>query len=73
MNGLDPCASGTEWSGLTCSGSDVIEIDLYNNGLTGTISPDVDALGSLESLRLDNNGALSGTLPARLVVVNQLR
>jgi hypothetical protein len=65
---------GTEcgWHGVTCvpanlSGSNpsatVIELDLMDNGLKGTLPPELDALSSLQNLRLYGS-ELSGSLPS---------
>ncbi|NDY95011.1 leucine-rich repeat domain-containing protein, partial [Wenzhouxiangella limi] len=57
-------AAGTEcsWFGVTCAGGAVVRIFLENNGLTGTIPPEIGQLGSLDRLFLGNN-QLSGPIP----------
>ena len=44
----DPCNGGTGWTGITCDGTTVTQIFLFNQGLTGTING--DALGCLTDL-----------------------
>jgi len=52
-----PCS----WYGITCTGSNVTEIDLRRNGLTGTL-PDLTHLPQLDTLYLVDN-EIGGTVP----------
>ncbi len=58
----NPCAP--VWEGLTCTGNNVIAIDLDGNNLVGTL-PDLTALTSLQELDLAGN-ALSGSITPTL-------
>ena len=56
-----------DWDGITLSGtpSRVTEIDLYSNGLKGSIPSDLGDLDKLEVLDLSSND-LSGSIPPEL-------
>jgi Leucine-rich repeat (LRR) protein len=57
-------AAGTEctWYGVVCSTSNVQQLSLNNNGLTGTL-PDLSALTQLQVLSIGTN-QLTGNLPS---------
>ena len=65
--------AGTEctWFGVTCAADDVIEINLLDNGLVGTIPAQLSQLSELESLRLGRN-QLTGNIPAELGLLSKL-
>jgi len=55
----DPCL----WYGVTCDNlGNVIELDLFNNNLVGTVPQTMEQLDKLRTLKLMNN-SLSGTFP----------
>jgi hypothetical protein len=53
------------WHGVTVENSRVTRLDLPENNLTGTISPEVGKLTSLEYVELSNNH-LTGSLPSEI-------
>jgi len=55
------------WYGITCNvgNTSVVEIDLYNNNLSGTLPSDLDDLTSLTALSLWSN-SIGGTIPSSL-------
>lgn len=63
----DPCGinDGSSWYGITCSGANIIEIDLSANNLVGTIPPSLGDISTLEKLLL-NNDTLTGDIPLEL-------
>ncbi|MBT8145388.1 MAG: hypothetical protein KJN90_00965, partial [Gammaproteobacteria bacterium] len=69
-----PASVGTEctWTGVTCSGHRVIELDLMSNNLVGTIPPELGNLTNLELLRLASNN-LTGGIPSELGNISTLR
>lgn len=58
VQGTDYCT----WSGVTCSGTDVTQLQLSGANLEGTLSEDLGNLGMLQTLNLAFN-ALSGPIP----------
>ena len=57
-----------EWHGVTADTADrVTELDLSDNGLTGTLAPDIGNIETLERLRLGGNPNLTGDLPRPVV------
>ncbi|KAL4568027.1 hypothetical protein LXL04_023627 [Taraxacum kok-saghyz] len=61
--GNDPCNS---WLGITCSSDgNITVINFQKMGLTGTISPKISSIKSLQRLILANNN-LNGTIPKEL-------
>jgi len=50
------------WHGITVQGDRIVGIDLFNNGLTGTIPPELGNLTRLKTLELSQN-QLSGSIP----------
>ncbi|KAF8117492.1 hypothetical protein N665_0009s0019 [Sinapis alba] len=67
--GNDPCDS---WLGITCSGSNITVVNLGRQELTGTISPSLAKLTSLETINLSNN-KLTGSIPNELTTLPKLR
>lgn len=61
--GNDPC--GGSWLGIICSGGNITALNFPNRGLSGTISPALSSLTSVERLLLANNN-LTGTIPKEL-------
>mmetsp|Transcript_37965 Transcript_37965/g.119817 ORF Transcript_37965/g.119817 Transcript_37965/m.119817 type:complete len:333 (+) Transcript_37965:465-1463(+) len=56
---------GTTWTGVTCSGSDVVEVHRSGAGLAGPLSPELGELTAMTIMDLNNN-ALTGTVPPQL-------
>jgi hypothetical protein len=61
------------WHGVTCSRRShrVIALDLESEAITGTISPCIAKLTSLERLQLSNN-SFHGTIPSEIGFLSQL-
>ena len=59
------------WTGVTCSGSNVTELILSSKNLTGTIPSTISNLTQLTALILGNN-FLAGSIPATIVNLTQL-
>jgi hypothetical protein len=57
----EPCS----WYGVGCFDGSVIHLGLNGNGLSGSIPPELEALGSLTYLGLGDN-QLSGSIPPEL-------
>ena len=56
-----------DWHGITADTADrVTRIHLPDNGLSGTVNPELDLLDTLEELVLNGNGGLAGELPMDL-------
>ena len=66
-------AEGTEcsWFGVICDDSGVVEINLLDNGLAGTIPTELSQLSALESLKLGRN-QLTGNIPVELGQLSNL-
>ncbi|KVH88603.1 Leucine-rich repeat-containing protein [Cynara cardunculus var. scolymus] len=64
----------SNWSGITCDNTtfSVISLDLSNLNLSGTLSPAITQLRSLENLLLAGNG-FSGAFPTRVHELSRLR
>eukprot|EP01065_Artemidia_motanka_P029145 TRINITY_DN3513_c4_g1_i1.p1 TRINITY_DN3513_c4_g1~~TRINITY_DN3513_c4_g1_i1.p1 ORF type:complete len:1616 (+),score=188.30 TRINITY_DN3513_c4_g1_i1:215-5062(+) len=63
----DAAVDGCAWQGVTCTGNSITGLDLNDNNLRGFIPNNVfTQLPSLERLRLDDNGGLTGTFPQQL-------
>ncbi len=66
-NDLDPCLG--EWYGILCDEDQIVNVDLFDNGLTGNFAPEIKLLagdgfystgaGNLVSLDIFNNQLLS--------------
>ncbi|KAH0470783.1 hypothetical protein IEQ34_000506 [Dendrobium chrysotoxum] len=67
----DPCGS-PPWDGVTCNGSRVTELKLYNMGLSGTLSGDIGSLTELQFLDLSDNKDLGGQLSPAMGNLMQL-
>ncbi|XP_020577017.1 probable leucine-rich repeat receptor-like protein kinase At5g49770 [Phalaenopsis equestris] len=67
----DPCGS-QPWEGVTCSGSRVTELKLYNMGLRGKLSSDIATLTALKTLDLSYNSGLGGQLTPAVGELQQL-
>ncbi|CAN8266853.1 unnamed protein product [Cochlearia groenlandica] len=67
--GNDPCIS---WVGITCSGSNITVFNLRKQELTGSISPSLAKLDSLETINLSDN-KLSGSIPTELTTLPKLK
>lgn len=68
LNGEDPCT----WQFVQCANGHVINIDLSNNNLVGTIPPEIGAFSNLYHLLLSYN-AVSSTIPPELSTLGELR
>lgn len=66
-------AEGTEcsWFGVICDDSGVVEINLLDNGLVGTIPTELSQLSALENLKLGRN-QLTGNIPVELGQLSNL-
>lgn len=68
----DPPGNECTWYGVSCDDDDrVVSLSLRNNGLVGSLSPDLAGLTALRTLELEFN-QLSGTIPAELAQLEQL-
>ena len=66
----DPCQD--MWYGIKCSEEGrVIEINLFNNGLSGQLPPEIGDLALLQSLRLYNN--MITNVPQELFKLRQIQ
>ncbi|CAK9182864.1 unnamed protein product [Ilex paraguariensis] len=70
----DPNSSPCNWTGVVCNklGERVVELDLSDMGITGSISPYIGNLSFLRSLQLQDN-RFTGTLPDELGNLFRLR
>lgn len=56
VNWVDPYVSHCEWHGVTCNDSNnTTQLELQDNGLSGTLSNRIANLSSLEKLDLSDN------------------
>ncbi|XP_074301710.1 uncharacterized protein LOC141633138 isoform X2 [Silene latifolia] len=67
-----PTTNHCTWSGVTCSKNTVVSLDISNNNLTGTLSPDIGFLKNLVNLTVAAN-SFSGQIPASLSLLTSLR
>eukprot|EP00937_MAST-01D_sp_MAST-1D-sp2_P004715 g4715.t1 len=67
LDGGDLC----KWYGITCENGVVVELDLYENKLTGSLPTTLHGLAQLRTLSLNGN-AITGTLPADVINVPSL-
>ncbi|KAL6565525.1 hypothetical protein OROHE_004580 [Orobanche hederae] len=58
--GGDPC--GEHWTGVLCNGSSVINLQLFEQGLTGSLRFELSNLKNLELLDLSSNN-IEGSIP----------
>ena len=65
----DPVCS---WYGIECNGTDLTEIDLLDNNLTGTLTSDLANFTSIHRINLARNN-LSGTLPPQWCTMAQVQ
>jgi Leucine-rich repeat (LRR) protein len=68
LSDRSPC----EWYGVTCRGGKIIELELTNNRLSGSLPAEIGQLENLENLDLRNN-QLNGSLPPELGNLFKLR
>lgn len=66
--GTDPCKT---WTGITCSGTDVVSMSLASQDLVGTISPFLANITTLRQILLNDNN-LSGSIPNSLTTLPAL-
>ena len=64
-DGFSPPGTECDWYGVNCSGSNINNISLRNNNLTGSIPPELGNLTNLTWLYLDQNH-LTGPIPSEL-------
>ncbi len=69
---LDPGCDVCEWFGVICDNGRVVSIDLTDNGLNGTLPPELQELTQLEVFRLGRN-QLSGNIPEEINAWEGLR
>ncbi|XP_049397640.1 protein STRUBBELIG-RECEPTOR FAMILY 7-like isoform X7 [Solanum stenotomum] len=62
-NGGDPC--GESWTGITCSGNKVSEIQISGLGLSGSLGSQLDSLKSVTNFDISNN-KMGSQLPNQL-------
>lgn len=60
------------WTGISCSGGNIVVINFQNMGLSGTIAPEYSNITSLERLLLSHN-SLTGTIPSELTTLSNLK
>lgn len=60
------------WTGISCSGGNIVVINFQNMGLSGTIAPEYSNLTSLQRLLLSHN-SLTGTIPSELTTLSNLK
>lgn len=66
-SGWGEAADCCDWKGVGCArGGGVVSLDLANQGLRGTLASELAALPSLARIDINENNALSGTLPPKL-------
>ncbi|MCP5106610.1 MAG: hypothetical protein GY950_24710, partial [bacterium] len=70
-DGFGPIGSEGDWFGITVSENHVTEIWLPENGLTGNITPQLEALNYLVNLYLSTN-ELTGGIPSQLGNLSRL-
>lgn len=70
--GNTPCSTDSRWLGVTCNGTDVVEIGLERMNLLGTISPALANLTGLIKLNLSGNH-LTGAIPEALTTMPRLK
>lgn len=68
--GNDPCANS--WMGIACSSGNITVVNVQGKGLTGTISPSIAQLMSVETLNLARNN-ITGTIPDELTKMPMLK
>ncbi len=68
LTSCDPC----DWLGVTCNAEGrVIGLDLSNNGLSGTLPPEMGQLTELQNLDLGQN-KISGEIPVEIYTLSNL-
>ena len=68
LSDLSPC----QWFGVSCRAGKIVELELANNRLTGTIPSEIGRLVGLENLDLGKN-QLSGNIPPEIGNLANLR
>jgi hypothetical protein len=55
-NWMDPHIGHCDWYGIVCNDANkTVKLELQSNGLSGTLTPNIANLSSLEVLDLNNN------------------
>jgi len=65
-----PCASS--WFGVTCTSSNIVELSLFSNSLTGTMSSEIGLLTSMTSHLYLNSNSLTGTIPSEVGLLSSM-
>lgn len=60
------------WSGIDCDRGRITKLDLFHNGLNGTLVSELGLLDSLTYLKLSENGLLSGAIPSEVGRLNSM-
>ena len=66
-SGWGEAADCCDWKGVQCTSGRVSSLTLSNQGLRGHVPVELGMLGGLTSLDLNENAALSGTLPSEVL------
>jgi hypothetical protein len=61
----DPC----QWYGVSCSGGNVVALDLYSNNLTGALPLEIGGFPALKTLTINGN-PLSGPIPLTITFMD---
>jgi uncharacterized repeat protein (TIGR01451 family) len=64
-SGWNTATSACDWHGVSCTGENVMRLDLFSNSLDGEVPPNLGNLTNLQTLNLSNN-ELSGSIPPDL-------
>lgn len=67
--GNDPCSN---YIGVECNNGNITSLNFANKGLTGSISPSIGKIATLEKLILSNNN-ITGTVPKELAALPALK
>ena len=72
--GWDGTGDECGWEYVSCDeGGKIVNLNLADRDLTGTISTWIGVLTHLETLSMDRNGNLNGELPVEIGYLSQLR
>jgi hypothetical protein len=58
------------WHGVECDSDRITKLDLFNNGINGTLVSELGLLDSLTYLKLSKNDLLSGAIPSEVGRLN---
>mmetsp|Transcript_31713 Transcript_31713/g.57413 ORF Transcript_31713/g.57413 Transcript_31713/m.57413 type:complete len:362 (+) Transcript_31713:2278-3363(+) len=69
---LDEYESHCNWYGVECNKKhNTVKLELYSNGLSGTLNPNISNLGLLEVLDLSDND-IKGSIPTEIGLLSNL-